>query len=72
MITADHGDLFGEFGQYGHPEGFVHPNLNQVPWVETTATDEETSVLSFDTENTRSTSKINCATSDISDPTVRC
>lgn len=38
-ITADHGDLFGEFGLYGHPEGFVHPNLKRVPWVETTGHD---------------------------------
>lgn len=43
-ITADHGDLFGEWGAYGHPEGFLEPNLRRVPWVETTATDERTSV----------------------------
>jgi hypothetical protein len=42
-ITADHGELFGELGAYGHPEGVPHPNLKKVPWVETTATDERTS-----------------------------
>jgi hypothetical protein len=42
-ITADHGDLFGEWGAYGHPEGFLEPNLRRVPWVEITATDERTS-----------------------------
>lgn len=41
-ITADHGDLIGELGAYGHPAGFAHPSLKKVPWVTTTATDEET------------------------------
>lgn len=41
-VTADHGDAFGEFGAYGHPEGFPHPATRRVPWVETTATDKET------------------------------
>ncbi|WP_285266193.1 sulfatase-like hydrolase/transferase [Halobacterium salinarum] len=39
-ITADHGEAFGEFRAYGHPEGFPHPIVKKVPWVETTATDE--------------------------------
>jgi hypothetical protein len=50
VITADHGDLFGEFGLYGHPEGFAHPNLKKVPWVETTATDERTSTPQVDVD----------------------
>lgn len=54
VITADHGDLFGEFGAYGHPEGFPHKNLKKVPWVETTATDERTSTPSVDTESEQS------------------
>ena len=41
-ITADHGDLFGEFGAWGHPAGFVHPKLKKVPWVTTTAQDRQT------------------------------
>lgn len=41
-ITADHGELFGEFGQYGHFESVPHPRLKRVPWVETTACDERT------------------------------
>jgi hypothetical protein len=40
VITADHGDLFGELGVHGHPEGVVHPNLKKVPWATATATDE--------------------------------
>ncbi|MFB6080822.1 MAG: hypothetical protein ABEJ81_07485 [Haloferacaceae archaeon] len=39
VITADHGELFGEFGVYGHPIGFPHPALKRVPWAETSATD---------------------------------
>ncbi len=39
VITADHGELFGELGQTGHGVGIPHPNLRKVPWVETTASD---------------------------------
>lgn len=42
-ITADHGELFGEMKQYGHPEGIPHPDLKKVPWALTSATDHETS-----------------------------
>lgn len=38
-ITADHGNVFGEWGTYGHPEGFLHPDVRVVPWVETSASD---------------------------------
>ena len=41
-ITADHGEAFGEFHAYGHPEGFPHPVAKKVPWAETTAEDLET------------------------------
>ncbi|WP_227014898.1 alkaline phosphatase family protein [Natronorubrum aibiense] len=41
-ITADHGEAFGEFHAYGHPEGFPHPVVKQVPWVEASATDQRT------------------------------
>lgn len=41
-ITADHGEEFGEVGAYGHPEGFPHPIVKKVPWVETTARDIRT------------------------------
>lgn len=42
VISADHGNAFGEWGIYGHPNGFLHPCVKDVPWVETTATDERT------------------------------
>lgn len=39
VITADHGELFGEWGAYSHPEGVPHPNLIRVPWLRVEATD---------------------------------
>lgn len=42
VITADHGELFGEWHMYGHAVAFPHPKLKRVPWVETTAKDEKT------------------------------
>jgi hypothetical protein len=41
VITADHGEAFGEWGLYGHPANVNLDVLTQVPWVETTATDNE-------------------------------
>jgi hypothetical protein len=40
VITADHGEAFGEFGGYGHGPGSLHPHVRKVPWVETTAVDQ--------------------------------
>ncbi len=42
VITADHGELFGEWKMYGHDSGSLMPQLRRVPWVETTATDSGT------------------------------
>lgn len=39
VVTADHGEAFGEWGLYGHPEEIALPCLVRVPWVETTARD---------------------------------
>lgn len=39
VITADHGEAFGEFGFYAHQIGCPLPGVRTVPWVETTATD---------------------------------
>lgn len=41
VITADHGEGFGEHGSYGHDFGWPHPVEKKVPWVETTAFDKE-------------------------------
>jgi hypothetical protein len=39
VITADHGELFGEWGLSSHPSGIPHSALRKVPWVEISATD---------------------------------
>ena len=41
-ITADHGNLFGEWGLYGHPMYTPVPALLSVPWCGTTARDRDT------------------------------
>lgn len=33
VITADHGELFGEYGLYEHPRDTLVPLLKRVPWV---------------------------------------
>jgi len=42
VVTADHANLFGEWGLYGHPKQTPVPALLTVPWVETTAADRGT------------------------------
>lgn len=39
VITADHGECFGEWGLYGHHRSTPVPELLRVPWVETGAVD---------------------------------
>lgn len=39
VLSADHAELFGEWGCYCHPRGVPLPALRAVPWVETTARD---------------------------------
>lgn len=34
VLTSDHGELLGEDGKLGHPVGFDHPILREVPWFE--------------------------------------
>lgn len=36
-ITADHGELFGEWNGYAHPAAFPHPAVRKVPWIITHA-----------------------------------
>lgn len=40
VVTADHGNAFGEYSIYGHPEGMLLPEVRKVPWIRTTATDQ--------------------------------
>jgi len=46
-ITADHGNLFGEWGLYGHPMHTPVPALLRVPWAETTGAGRETQTPSL-------------------------
>lgn len=39
VITADHGNGFGEHGIYGHPRLRTRRTLREVPWITATATD---------------------------------
>ncbi|SDK06848.1 hypothetical protein SAMN05216226_11659 [Halovenus aranensis] len=39
VLSADHGDAFGEYWMYGHDPGRIHPDVRYVPWVETSAED---------------------------------
>jgi hypothetical protein len=42
VISADHGNAFGEWGIYGHPGKTPLPCLTDVPWTELSTTDSET------------------------------
>ncbi|ELY56594.1 alkaline phosphatase family protein [Natronococcus jeotgali] len=42
VISADHGEAFGEYGVLGHKIGSLHPKIRRVPWAETTAEDRHT------------------------------
>ncbi|GAB6860723.1 hypothetical protein ACFR97_01095 [Haloplanus litoreus] len=42
VITADHGELFGEHRMYYHMPGNPHPRLKRVPWLRVEASDERT------------------------------
>jgi hypothetical protein len=39
VITADHGEAFGEADTYGHGAAHFHPYIRSVPWVITSAED---------------------------------
>ncbi|WP_440010353.1 hypothetical protein [Halomicrococcus sp. SG-WS-1] len=39
VLTADHGNAFGEWGVYGHPDRVPIRALREVPWVVTSARD---------------------------------
>lgn len=41
VVSADHGEAFGEAGVYGHPSDVDLPCLTTVPYVGTTAADEQ-------------------------------
>jgi len=47
-ISADHGEAFGEYWEFGHKTGSIHPKVRNVPWVETTAEDTGSYEPKFD------------------------
>jgi hypothetical protein len=47
-VTADHGNLFGEWGLYGHPMHTPVPALLAVPWAETRGVDRRTRLPTLD------------------------
>jgi hypothetical protein len=53
-ISADHGEAFGEYGVQGHEIGSLHPKIRTVPWVETSAVDEETYTPTIEAPETES------------------
>jgi hypothetical protein len=53
VITADHGEGFGEWFGYEHPPASPHPQIRYVPWVETTAKDTGECEPSFEQTNGR-------------------
>lgn len=40
IISADHGEAFGEYGFYRHPPACPIPSVRRVPWAEANASDE--------------------------------
>lgn len=52
IISADHGEAFGEWGFYAHQIGTLVPEVRSVPWAETTAIDKNTYQPSFDPHKT--------------------
>lgn len=51
VLSADHGNAFGEWGLYGHPINKPAPVLRRVPWVEIEASDERTYTPSSEDSN---------------------
>lgn len=41
VLTADHGEAFGEFGMHGHRTALLSPYVKYVPWAPTSASDTE-------------------------------
>jgi hypothetical protein len=55
VLTADHGNAFGEWGFYGHPINKPVPVLRRVPWILTKAEDRGDYQPDIDTNKNQST-----------------
>jgi len=63
-VTADHGNLFGEWGLYGHPMQTPVPALLRVPWAETTGVDRASRSPSLEPPEPLPVSRVYGADSD--------
>ena len=63
-VTADHGNLFGEWGLYGHPMRTPVPALLRVPWAETTGVDRASRSPSLEPPEPLPVSRVYGADSD--------
>lgn len=60
VISADHGEAFGEYGFYRHPPACPIPSVRRVPWAKATASDEGTyEPRAPAPEETKTTSTVN-------------
>jgi len=64
VVSSDHGNAFGEWGIYGHPGGFLHPSVKDVPWLPTQATDTRTYEPSAEAEAEASETESDYSTED--------
>jgi hypothetical protein len=63
-VTADHGNLFGEWGLYGHPMYTPVPTLLRVPWVVTTGEGRETHTPSLEPPEPLPVSRVHTGTGE--------
>jgi hypothetical protein len=54
VISADHGNAFGEWGLYGHPDRIPISAIRNVPWVEVSAEDTNTYQPNFEKKSVSS------------------
>jgi len=64
VVTADHGNLFGEWGLYGHPMHTPVPALLTVPWAEVRGIDRASRTPSLDPPEPLPISRVYGADSD--------
>jgi hypothetical protein len=58
IISADHGEAFGEYGILGHKIGSLHPKIRMVPWMVTTAEDTHSYTPTIEESSTMSDKEI--------------
>jgi len=53
VLSADHGNAMGEWGEWHHPPGAIAPSVRKVPWVRVAGRDDETVQPSLAREDSR-------------------